>query len=332
MIQSYMVSLQREVLKDTVIEISYNGNRSSRLPILGDYNQSAPNAPGGTLGVQARRPIQTFGAITWVDPVGFNHYNGFSARFEKRFSKGLYLLNSFTWSKSLGNSEQALEQAPGQTNANPQNIRNLTAETGPSAYDVKLINMTSVVYQLPFGRNRKVLSSANRLTDLAIGGWELNAINAANTGIPLNVFYAPAASTDVTGLPTNSEYRGTAILRPNITGSIPSLTRTQRIAAYFGPAIGAAGSVFTLPTPDAPFGNVGRNAFRAPGFWQWDLGVTKNFNFTERVRLQFRSEFFNVLNHTNLGIPNQQANSTAFGSITGTFPARQVQFGLKLQF
>ncbi len=332
MIQSYMVSLQREILKDTVIEIAYNGNRSSRLPILGDYNQALPNAPGGTLGVQARRPIQTFGAITWVDPVGFNHYNGFSARFEKRFSKGLYLLNSFTWSQSLGNSEQALEQAPGQTNANVQNIRNLAAETGPSAYDVKLINMTSVVYQIPVGRNRKFLGNANRVTELVIGGWELNAINAANTGIPLNVFYAPAASTDVTGLPTNSEYRGTAILRPNITGSVPSLTRTQQIAAYFGPAIGAAGSVFTLPTPDAPFGNVGRNAFRAPSYWQWDLGVTKNFNFTERIRMQFRSEFFNVLNHTNLGIPNQQANSTAFGSITGTFPARQVQFGLKLQF
>jgi hypothetical protein len=332
MIQSWVVSVQRELRKDTVIEVAYNGNHSSRLPIIGDYNQASPNAPGGTLGVQARRPIPTFGAITWVDPVGVNRYNGLSVRFEKRFSKGLYALNSFTWGKSIGNSEQALESAPGQNVANQQNVRNLSAEMGPSSYDVKFNNVTSVVYQLPFGKGQRFLGNVNRIAELAIGGWELNAINQANTGIPLNVYYAPSAANDVTGLATNAEYRGTSMLRPNITGSVPSRTRDQQIAAYFGPAIGGAGSVFSLPTSDAPFGNVGRNAFRSPNFWQWDLGVTKNFNFTERVRLQFRSEFFNLLNHTNLGIPNQQANSTAFGSITGTFPARQVQFGMKLLF
>ncbi|HEY1239074.1 MAG TPA: TonB-dependent receptor [Bryobacteraceae bacterium] len=331
-IQSWVASVQREILKDTVVEVAYNGNHSSRLPIIGDYNQAAPNAPGGALTVQARRPIPGFGAITWVDPVGINDYNGLSVRFEKRFSKGLYVLNSFTWGKSIGDSEQALEQAPGQNVANQQNIRSLGAEFGPSSYDVKFNNVTSVVYQLPFGKGKQFLGSVNRIADLAVGGWELNAINMANTGIPLNIYYAPSTANDVTGLPTNSEYRGTSILRPNIAGSTPDRTRDQSIQQYFGPAIGQAGSVFTLPTSDAPFGNLGRNAFRAPGFTQWDLGVTKNFNFTERVRLQFRSEFFNLLNHTNLGIPNQQANSTAFGSITGTFPARQVQFGMKLMF
>jgi hypothetical protein len=331
-IQSWLVSVQREVWKDAVLEVAYNGNHSGRLPIIGDWNQAAPNAPGATLGVQARRPDQSFGAITWVDPVGFNHYNGLSVRFEKRFSKGLYVLNSFTWGNSMGNSEQALEQAPGENIANQQNIRNLAAETGPSSYDVKFNNVTSVVYQFPFGRNRKYLGNINRIADLALGGWELNGINFANTGIPLNVFYAPSAANDVTGLPTNSEYRGTSMLRPNVTGPVPALTRAQSITGYFGPPIGAAGSVFALPTPDAPFGNLGRNAFRAPGYADWDLGVNKSFVFTERVRLQFRSEFFNLLNHTNLGIPNQQANSTSFGSITGTFPARQVQFALKLMW
>jgi hypothetical protein len=283
--------------------------------------------------VQARRPIPTFGAITWVDPVGINDYNGLSLRFEKRFSKGLYVLNSFTWGKSIGNSEQALEQAPAQNVANQQNIRNLAAEFGPSSYDVKFNNVTSVVYQLPFGKGKKYLGSVNRMAELAIGGWELNGINTASTGIPLNVYYAWSAAQDVTGLANNSEYRGTSMLRPNITGPVPSLSRNQSIANWFGPPIGSPGSVFTLPTNDQPFGNLGRNAFRAPGLAQWDLGVTKNFNFTETIRLQFRSEFFNVLNHTNFGIPsNQQANNASFGSITGTFPARQVQFGMKLLF
>jgi outer membrane receptor protein involved in Fe transport len=324
MIQSWMVSVQRALWKDTVLEVAYNGNHSSRLPVIGDYNQSDPNAPGPTL--QSRRPIPGFGPITWVDPVGVNTYHGLSVRFDKRFSNGLSVLNSFTWGHSIGNSEQALEAAPGQTIANQQNIRNLSAEMGPSSYDVKLNNVTSVVYQLPIGRSKKLLGNSSRGLDLAIGGWELNAINFANTGIPLNVWY----SGDVTGLATNAEYRGTSIVRPNFNGVLPSLTRTQRIAGYFGPRMDQPGSAFA--TPAGVFGNLGRNAFRAPGFEQWDLGVMKNFTITERARLQFRSEFFNLLNHTNLGIPNQQANSTAFGSITGTFPARQIQFGMKLMF
>jgi hypothetical protein len=89
-----------------------------------------------------------------VDPAGQQTYNGLSARFEHRFSHGLYFLNSFTWSKSLGNSEQALESFPGGFVANPQNIRNLPAERGPSSLDVKLINVTSAVYELPFGKGK----------------------------------------------------------------------------------------------------------------------------------------------------------------------------------
>src|SRR5262249_32670228 len=116
-VQSWFFSIQRELTKDTVIEVGYNGNHALRLPIMADYNQAFPNAvtatcnppavTSGCLGVQARRPIPTFSAITWVDPAGQQSYNGMSVRLEHRFSGGLYFLNSFTWSKSLGNSEQA---------------------------------------------------------------------------------------------------------------------------------------------------------------------------------------------------------------------------------
>jgi|SRR5665213_160296 len=147
-----------------------------------------------------------------------------------------------------------------------------------------------------------------------------------------NIYYTPSPANDVTGLAYGSEYRGTAEMRPNITGPVPILTRDQSIAAYFGPAIGAAGSVFPTPSANNPFGNLGRDAFRAPGLAQLDLGITKNFSVTERMKVQFRSEFFNILNHTNFGLPNQQANSTAFGSITSTNTPRQIQFGLKLLF
>ncbi|HWY48878.1 MAG TPA: carboxypeptidase regulatory-like domain-containing protein [Bryobacteraceae bacterium] len=323
-VQNWFLSVQRELAKDTVIELAYNGNHSLRLPILADYNQASPNLPGQTLGVQVRRPIPTFGPITWVDPAGNNDYNGFSARVEHRFAKGLYFLNSFTWGKAMGDSEQALEYYAGYVEANPQNIRNLAAERGPSSFDVKLNNVTSVVYQLPFGKGRTFGSSWNPVLDALAGGWELNGINTAHTGTPLNVYYSPSTANDVTGL--SNDYRGQAFERPNVTGSATSQGTAQMINTYF------AGYTFTTPPASAPFGNVGRNAFRAPSFEQWDLAVDKNFRIVERMRLQFRSEFFNVLNHTNFGIPTTQTTSVAFGQIRTAYPPRQIQLALKLIF
>ncbi|HEX4750466.1 MAG TPA: TonB-dependent receptor [Bryobacteraceae bacterium] len=337
-IQSWLFSVQQELTKNTFFEVAYNGNHSLRLPILGDYNQANPNSvtatcnttitpaiTSGCLGVQARRPIQTFGAITWLDPAGDNDYNGFSTRLEHRFGGGLYFLNSFTWSKALGDSEQALEYYPGYYQANPQNIRNLSAERGPSSFDVEFIDVTSVVYQLPFGRGRQFGSNVNPFVDAVLGGWELNTINTWNTGTPIDVSYSPASINDVTGL--TNDYRGEAILRPNVSGQAQTgLTTNQLVNNYF------AGYTFTTPGANNPFGGAGRNSFRAPSLWQWDLAADKNFHITERANLQFRSEFFNVLNHTNFGLPTPVTTSSAFGTIRTTYPARQIQFALKLLF
>ena len=90
-----MFSVQRQLPKNTVLEVAYNGNHSTRLPIIADYNQAAPNPAGQTIPYTQRVPIPTFGPITWLDPAGIKHYNGLSARLERRFSKGLYILNSF---------------------------------------------------------------------------------------------------------------------------------------------------------------------------------------------------------------------------------------------
>ena len=117
-------------------------------------------------------------------------------RLEHRFSHGLFFLNSFTWSKALGDSEQALETTSAAGNAaNPQNIYNLQAERGPSSFDVKFINVTSIVYQLPFGKGRKFGSQWNPFLDGALGGWEVNTINTANTGLPVNVRTPPERPT-----------------------------------------------------------------------------------------------------------------------------------------
>jgi hypothetical protein len=321
-VQAWFLSVQRELPGNSLIEVGYNGNHSSRLPIIADYNQALPNIGSATLGIQARRPNQGFGAITWVDPAGIQTYNGLSARFEHRFSHGLYFLNSFTWSKSLTDSEQALESGSGYYVANPQNIYDLKNERGLSSLDVKFVNTTSVVFDLPFGRGRKFGSNWNRAYDAVLGGWQVNTINTANTGTPLDVSYTPVAANDVTGrIP---DYRGEAIMRPNVVANPSGVQDT--INHYFG------NYTFSAPLANAPFGNAGRNAFRGPSFWQWDLGVNKSFSITERARLQFRSEFFNVLNHTNFAIPDANSSNGTFGTIRSTFPARQIQFALKLLF
>jgi hypothetical protein len=190
---------------------------------------------------------------------------------------------------------------------------------------VKLNNVSSVVYELPFGKGRQFAASVNPFLDAIIGGWELNTINTAHTGQPLNVYYSPSSAYAVSGL--SNDYRGEPFLRPNVSGSATSQSTAQMLNTYF------AGYTFSVP-PSAtdPFGDLGRNAFRAPNFEQWDLGIDKNFRIHEDIHVQFRSEFFNVLNNVNFGIPNTISNNSAFGQIRSTYPARQIQFALKLLF
>jgi len=322
-IQTWFAGIQQEITKSTIFEIDYNGNHSLDLPIIADYNQAAPDVAGNQ-SIAARVPIPAFGPITWVDPVGNNNYNGLSLRAEHRFTGGLYFLNSFTWGKALGDSEQALEYYSGYVEANPQNIHDLAAEYGPSSFDVKFNNVTSIVYQLPFGRGQKFGSSMNRGEDVALGGWEINFINAAHTGTPLNVYYAPTSTQSVSSL--SNDYRGEPFLRPNVSGSAMSQSTAQMLNTFF------AGYTFTTPPSSDPFGDLSRNDFRAPGFEQLDFSADKTWTIHENVRFQFRSEFFNVLNHTNFGIPNTVTTASAFGTIRSTYPARQIQFGAKLLF
>jgi Carboxypeptidase regulatory-like domain/TonB-dependent Receptor Plug Domain len=325
LIQNWFLSIQREIVKDTTIEIAYNGNHSEHLPIIADYNQATPNVAGGTLSYQQRAPVPTYGPITWVYAGGTSHYNGLSARVEHRFGHGLYLLNSFTWGRAIGDSEQALEYYAGYVEANPQNIHNLGAEAGPSSFDVQFNNVTSVVYQVPFGKGRKYGSNWNPAIDAVLGGWELNTINTAHTGTPLNVYYTPATAYATSGL--SNDYRGEPFLRPNVTGSSVSQSKSQLINTYF------AGYTFGVPPSVIdPFGNLGRNAFRSPGLEQWDMAVDKTFRLGELAKLQFRSEFFNLPNHTNFGIPTTNISSSSFGQIRSTYPARQIQFALKAIF
>jgi hypothetical protein len=326
-VQSYFLSLQREVMRDLVLDIGFVGNDSNSLPLIADYNQAAPQPTAtSNLSLAARRPIQGYGAITWFNPAGFSNYNSLQVKVEKRFSSGLQFLNSFVWGKAIDNSGQSLD-TNGGNDASPQDVRNLAAEKGLSNYDQKLTNVTSVVYQLPVGRGKKFGDSLHPALDAALGGWELSVINNALSATPVNLrAWAGAIPAALQTVGNLSGFRGGETFRPNVLGPVLAVNPEDKTNTYFNTAN------VVLPTdPSKPFGNAGRNSVRGIPVHSMDLGVHKSFALhSETTRLQFRAEFFNVMNHTNFSAPNTDRNSAAFGTIRGTQPPRQVQLALKL--
>lgn len=324
-IQNWQLSVQRELGANMLLDVAYVGNHAVKLILLADLNQARPNNPGETLLVNARRPITGFRSISSVLPVAFSNYNALQVKFERRFAKGFYLLNSFTWSKAIDNVSQVLEEPNGNA-GNPQNLYNIAADRGPSAYDEPFNNTTSFVLDLPFGRDRSYLSNLPAVVESFIGGWTLSGINFMRSGQTINLRYAPSAQASVTAnLPS---FLGGVALRPNISGDVLAPSDQRTIDNYFNK------NNITIPGINQPFGNAGRNIARSNSFYQFDLGLQKKFPLpiNEVTNVEFRAEFFNLFNKTNFGGANPDRSSAAFGTIRSTFPARQIQFALKIAF
>jgi hypothetical protein len=315
-VQSWHMTVQRELAKDLVFDIAYVGNRSNGLMILADYNQARPNGAGENLSVDQRRPIPGFSYIQISYGGGFATYHGLQAKLEKRYSSGVYLLNSFTWSKAIDNASGHLEAYNGDNSR--VNYRNVRAEKAVGAYDQPFNNTTSVVWELPYGKGRRWGGGIPAVLDGILGGWRLTGINTMTSGQPVNITYSPTAAGQVSGAPS---------YRPiYLGGDIYSADKVP--TAYFNR------SAFALPGISEPFGNLGRNIARTESIFNLDLGLHKEFRlWWEDGRLQFRSEFFNLFNTTNLGAAQGNVLANNFGTITGlSSPARQIQFALKLVF
>jgi len=324
-IQNWQLSVQRELTSNMLIDVAYVGNHAIKLVLLADLNQARPNNPGETLLVNARRPISGFRSISAVLPAAFSNYNALQVKFERRFSKGLYVLNSFTWSKGIDNVSQVLEEPNGNT-GNPQSVYNIAADRGLSAYDEPINNTTSVVWDLPFGRGRAFAGNLPGALEAVIGGWTITGINTMRSGQTINLRYSPSAQASVTAnLPS---FLGGVALRPNISGSVLAPEGSRTIDNYFNI------SNVSIPSVNQPFGSAGRNIARSDAFYQLDFGLQKNFALpiTEVTRLEFRAEFFNLFNKTNFGAANSDRSSSGFGQIRSAAQARQIQFALKLSF
>jgi hypothetical protein len=313
-VQSWHVSVQREILKNLVVDVGYVGNKSRDIMILADYNQARPNAPTENSTLQARRPIQGFQEIQIAWGGGKGDYHALQLKVERRYSRGLYLLNSLTWSRARDNASGHLEVQNGDNSR--VNFADLDAEFGRSGYDQPLNNTTSFVWELPFGRERRYAKDLPAVIEGIVGGWRLVGINTMTSGVPVNLSYTPATAFSVSGSPT---------YRPNLLGDPVAQGGLRTV--YLDPAM------VEIPTDRShPFGNAPRNSVRAPAYYQFDLGLHKVFAIRGETRLEARIEAFNVLNKTNLQAPNGNRSSNSFGTISSAYAARQVQLGIKLYF
>jgi len=289
-----------------VFDVNYVGTRAVKLPLGYNVNQALAG-PGS---VASRRPYQGFNDISQQISMGYSRYNALEARAERRYSNGLSLLVSYTYSKSLDNGG---EQLVGDLSL--RNVNNVDQEYGLSTGDMRHRFVTSVLYDLPFGHGRK-FDIANPLLNAVAGGWQVNSIITVHSGQP----FTPA-------LGVSSANTGAA--RPSVLrdGNLPSDKRTVQNwfdkTAFYSPA-------------QYLYGDAGRDILIAPGAANVDFSTFKRFSLSrlrEATELQVRAEFFNFFNHPQFGLPNNRVDIAQGASITTlSTPMRQMQFGVKLLF
>ncbi len=316
--QQWHLSTQYQLPAQTLLEIGYAGSKGSKQYLFFNANQAAPstdpNAPRAL-----RRPFpQIDSSIANIQSVGYSNYNSLQVRAEKRFSKGLTFLASWTWAHSMDLASSA--DLGAQNGGDFRNHLQPQWEYGNSDFDVRRRFVFSYLYEVPVGRGKRFLGDAAGVLNQIAGGWQFGGITTVSTGN----WFTIVDSTNF----SNSDSQQ----RPNLIGNPHS---TPCVAGTFFNTC-----AFADPSPGS-FGNVGRNTMQGPGYQVWDFSLFKNFQISERMKLEFRSEFFNVFNHPNLQFaksgPQNSINTTtfgtpAFGFLTAARDPRQIQFALKLAF
>ena len=276
----------------------------------------------GTASVQRSQlllPYPTYSTISELfDDNNKAKYYSRVVKAQKRFSHGMSLLSTLTWSRNWDESGGGPGNTLNSGGKGPQNPYNMAAEYAFSNIDTPLRWSTAVTYELPVGRNKALLETVRAMNYL-VGGWVVNAVSIYQTGFPLQI----SQSTNF-----NSAF-GYASQRPNATGVSPvtSGSLEQRLNNYINPAAFSA-------APQLTFGNVGRTIdMRGPGQANWDLSVFKNVVIGERLKAQFRCEALNAFNTPLFYGPSVAFGSSSFGKITSQANfSRQLQLAMRFSF
>jgi carboxypeptidase family protein len=297
---------ERELWKNAGFELQYLGSRSIHLDRSYYNNQPTPG-PGS---IQSRRPNQLWGQIRTIQNDEIASYQGLTAIFRQRMSRGLQVLASYTWSHNLDISSDSND------GGYPVNAYDWHSDYGNSNWDIRHRFVASVVYELP------KLKTSPWLVRGFLGDWQLNNITTLQSGKPINVTMA----ADIASISRAGNQR------PDIVGPLHANCNTGHINNCIDISAFAQPAAFTL-------GNGGRNKLVGPAYLNADFSLFKNFPIHESLKLQFRAEFFNAFNRPQLGNPDgtitnfDPANPGSFGNITNTIADnRDIQFGVKLVF
>ncbi len=304
--QHWSLSFQHGLSDDYLLDLSYVGTKGTKLVAQENINQPRP---GGT-------PPFPYGPIGLTGPSASSSYHGLLVRMERRFQDGFSFLSSYTLSKSIdnGSSWNGASASP----AVPQDSLNRAAERGLSDFDSRQRLALNSIWELPLGEGRRFLNNAGAIGNAILKGWQLAGILTFQSSRP----FSPLLVGTNDSTTDNSTGFGTGTDRPNLVGNPhlddPDPSRWFNTSAF--------------ERPSGTFGSAGRNILRGPGFHSVDLALMKQWSLPRERRVQFRAEFFNLLNTPNFDLPIGDFNNPNFGSVTSAKDSRQIQFGLRLEF
>ena len=317
-VEQWGLSVQRELPADFVGTVSYVGSHGVHLLTLSEVN--VVDAATGV------RPYPNLGQVSWRGTTDSSSYNGFSVAVKRSFSRGLLISANYMWSHELDDGSDGSGDGDSLV---PQNVACPQCEWASGIWDVRHVVNANAIYQLPFGPGRSYLNQPGILSTIA-RDWELTSVALARTGFPVNVLVNRSSASVPDGNNTDQ--------RPDL---VPGVSVTPAGGKSIGEWINTA--AFAVPAAGT-FGDAPRNNVRGPGAWQIDFGVAKSIPLSERAHLEFRSEFFNIFNHPQYGLPQATFAVPGFGSITqtvntttpvspiGSGTPREIQFALRFAF
>jgi hypothetical protein len=320
-VETYSLRIEQEIAPQTTLSVGYVGSHGYHELLSVDQNLPSAAYPYPT---QVVTPTSTglanpalWNSTNWISQ-GISSYNGLEVDVNHRFSHGLQFRGAYTFSKSLDDGDSMNTSVATNSPAFVANPLDLRADYGRASFDVRNYAVINATYDLPFGRGSAPNEWANRL----LANSQISGIETLQSGLPFTpqLSYNPSNDSD-TRNPVRPSWNP-AFTGPVILGG-PS--------RYFNP------NAFIQPAAGT-YGNVGRNVLQGAGISQTDFSLTNKILLTERFNLQFRSELFNIFNHTNFNTPNPVVYTAATGGysptagvITSTSTSsRQIQFGLKL--
>jgi hypothetical protein len=313
-VQQWSLGAQRELRPGTTLELNYIGTHGSNLLMRRNIAQALPYDPANPSSVAARKPYPNFIVYIDSDWSGRSNYNALNTKLEHR-GRGAILTFAYTWAKSTDSKSAAAGIGASGFNGWQGFLNNHDPERdyGLSDFDVDHRLVGSFVYNLPFGKGEKFAGDATGAKNVLVGGWQINGIYTWQAGFPITI-----TAADLGGL-NDSQGQNRADLVGDPDPDERTVTRWFNTSAFAQPPAGA-------------YGSLGRNTERGPGINNLDLALFKNFDLARGMRLQFRLESFNALNHTQFSGVSTNIASTNFGVVTSARPARINQLGVKLLF